>query len=333
MATRMQRRPFTAAATPYSAMDEPRRSAATCNLETALAQPKQPSGQCLLRLNHDPKNIIDNPVSAILVEPEKGNVTYIHAVIVGPDNTPCQGGLFHFVLKFPPTTQPVHRRVFYEMCPVIMKKIQKEGKCELPAALPLLWQKPKQPSGQCLLRLNHDLKNIIANPGPGIFVEPEKGNVTYVHAVIVGPDNTPCQRGLFLFVLKFPLDNPACPPQVRFMTTDGRRVRFNMNLYSSGLVSLSIPGTFHRPSWNPAMTLKTVVVSIQLLFIEQPLANEPALGRKMETWLEKTTGYNAKLRSQTLRIAVCDKLEACLLGNSLCLQDLQMAVIKHFVEQ
>ncbi|KAL3197318.1 hypothetical protein MRX96_044967 [Rhipicephalus microplus] len=129
MATRMQRRPLTATATPYSAIDEPRLSAATCNLETALAQPKQPSGQCLLRLKLDPKNIIDHPV-------------------------------------------------------------------------------------------------------PGIFVEPEKGNVTYVHAVIVGPDNTPCQGGLFHFVLKFPLDNPACPPQVRFMATDGGRVRFNRKLYN-----------------------------------------------------------------------------------------------------
>ncbi|KAL3206407.1 hypothetical protein MRX96_040095 [Rhipicephalus microplus] len=188
----MQQRPLTAAAAPYSTMDEPRRSAATCNLETTLAQPKQPSGQCLLRLNHDLKNIIDNTV-------------------------------------------------------------------------------------------------------PGIFVELEKGNVTYVHAVIVGPDNTPCQGGLFHFELKFPLDNPACPPLVRFMTTDGGRVRFHRKLYSSGLVSLSIPRTFHGPSWNPEMTLKMVVVSIQLLLIEQAMANEPALGREFETWLEKTIGCNAKL--------------------------------------
>ncbi|KAH8038559.1 hypothetical protein HPB51_001823 [Rhipicephalus microplus] len=111
MPTRIQRRPLRATAAPYSAMDEPRRSAATCNLETALTQPKQPSGQCLLRLNHDPKNIIDNPVPEIFVEPEKGNVTYVHAVIVGPDNTPCQGGLILLSSSSPSTTQPVHRRV------------------------------------------------------------------------------------------------------------------------------------------------------------------------------------------------------------------------------
>ncbi|KAL3197316.1 hypothetical protein MRX96_044965 [Rhipicephalus microplus] len=117
-------------------------------------------------------------------------------------------------------------------------------------------------------RLNRDLKNIIDNTVPGNFVEPEKGNNTYVNAVIVGPDNTPCQGGLFHFVLKFPLDNPACPPQVRFMTTDGGWVRFNRKLYSSGLVSLSCPGTFDAPSWNPETSLKTLVVSIQSLLID-----------------------------------------------------------------
>ncbi|XP_037289110.2 ubiquitin-conjugating enzyme E2 Z-like [Rhipicephalus microplus] len=206
---------------------------------------------------------------------------------------------------------------------------QSAATCNLETAL----AQPKQPSGQCLLRLNHDLKNIIDNPVPGIYVEPENGDVTYVHAIIVGPDNTPCQGGLFHFVLKFPLDYPDRPPQVRFMTTDGGRVRFSRQLYSSGLVSLSIPGTFHGPSWNPEMTLKTMVVSIQSSLIEQLLDNEPVLGREFETWLEKTISCNAKLRFKTIKVAVCDALEACLLGNSLYPQDLQMAVMKHFVKQ
>ncbi|KAH7934639.1 hypothetical protein HPB51_028994 [Rhipicephalus microplus] len=191
----------------------------------------------------------------------------------------------------------------------------------------------KKPSEQCLLRLKQDLKNIFDNPLPGVFVEPEEGNINYIHAIIVGPDNTPYQGGYFHFVLKCPLYYPACPPQVHFMTTDGGRVRFNPNLYSSGLVSLSVLGTFHGPSWNPEMTIQTVLVSIQSLFIEHPLANEPALGREFGTWLETTTGYNAKLRFQTLRVAICDALEACLLGNSSYPQVLQQAVMKHFVEQ
>ncbi|KAL3214671.1 hypothetical protein MRX96_034768 [Rhipicephalus microplus] len=149
----------------------------------------------------------------------------------------------------------------------------------------------KKPSEQCLLRLKQDLKNIFDNPLPGVFVEPEEGNINYIHAIIVGPDNTPYQGGYFHFVLK-------CPPLLPSLSPH------------------SVLGTFHGPSWNPEMTIQTVLVSIQSLFIEHPLANEPALGREFGTWLETTTGYNAKLRFQTLRVAICDALEACLLGNS-----------------
>ncbi|KAL3214667.1 hypothetical protein MRX96_034765 [Rhipicephalus microplus] len=39
------------------------------------------------------------------------------------------------------------------------------------------------------------------------------------------------------------------------------------------------------------------------------------------------------MRFQTIKVAICDALEACLLGNSLYPQDLQMTVMKHFVEQ
>ncbi|KAL3214674.1 hypothetical protein MRX96_034771 [Rhipicephalus microplus] len=82
-------------------MDEPRRSAAACSSKTTLSQRKQPSEQCLLRLNEELKDIIDNPVPGVFIEPEKGDITYIHAVIVGPENTPYQGGFFHFVVKCP----------------------------------------------------------------------------------------------------------------------------------------------------------------------------------------------------------------------------------------
>lgn len=195
------------------------------------------------------------------------------------------------------------------------------------------WSQPEQPSTQCLLRLNRDLVHIFDDPPPGVFVEPEENNITNVHAVVVGPDDTPYEGGFFHFALTCLPDYPARPPLVRLMTTDSGRVRFNPNLYSSGLVSLSILGTFPGPSWSADMTLETVLVSIQSLLSEDPLANEPGLGPEFGSWLEKITGYNANLRYQTLRVAVCDALEACLLGNSSYPRVLQQAVLKHFVER
>ncbi|KAH6934646.1 hypothetical protein HPB50_026263 [Hyalomma asiaticum] len=192
---------------------------------------------------------------------------------------------------------------------------------------------PDPPSMQCLLRVNRDLISIFKASVPGMFVEPEKYNATVVHAVIVGPDDTPYEGGFFHFVLKCLPDYPARPPLVRLMTTDAGRVRFGPNLYSSGLVSLSILGTFPGPSWRPDITLGTVLVAIRSLLTEDPLANEPGLGREFGTRLEKETGYNAKLRYHSLRVAVCDALEDCLAGNSSYPRVLQQAVMRHFVER
>ncbi len=43
-------------------------------------------------------------------------------------------------------------------------------------------------------------------------------------------------------------------PQVQSLTTGGGKVRFNPNLYDDGKVCLSLLGTWHGPSWDPAMS-------------------------------------------------------------------------------
>lgn len=63
-----------------------------------------------------------------------------------------------------------------------------------------------------------------------------------VHALIIGPYDTPYEGGFFYFILKCPADYPIQPPRVRFMTTHCGTVRFNPNLYKTGKVCLSILG-------------------------------------------------------------------------------------------
>ncbi|XP_037514919.1 ubiquitin-conjugating enzyme E2 Z-like [Rhipicephalus sanguineus] len=104
----------------------------------------------------------------------------------------------------------------------------------------------EQPSVQCLLRLNRDLVNIFDDPAWGVrrarreqhHQRPRRHRGSRQHAV---------RRRLLPFVLKCLPDYPARPPLVRFMTTDAGRVRFSPNLYSSGLVSLSILARFLDP--------------------------------------------------------------------------------------
>jgi hypothetical protein len=62
---------------------------------------------------------------------------------------------------------------------------------------------------------------------------------------------------------------------VLFLTGDGR-TRMHPNLYVAGKVCLSILGTYSGPSWSANMTLETILLNLQSLLDENPLANEPA---------------------------------------------------------
>lgn len=94
-----------------------------------------------------------------------------------------------------------------------------------------------------LLFINsRDLQSIYKDPPPGIFVVPDESNFMIIHAIIVGPMETPYEGGFFYFVVVCTPEYPIKPPVVKFMTTDGGKVRFNPNLYNNGRVCLSILG-------------------------------------------------------------------------------------------
>ena len=84
---------------------------------------------------------------------------------------------------------------------------------------------------------------------------------------------TPYEFGMYLFSVKIPDDYPFQPPKVKHLTTDGV-FRTNPNLYANGKVCLSILGTWSGPGWTQILTLRTVLLSIQTLFCEDPLQNE-----------------------------------------------------------
>ncbi|KAH7960745.1 hypothetical protein HPB49_022758 [Dermacentor silvarum] len=202
----------------------------------------------------------------------------------------------------------------------------------LPAALDPVSRRHEQPSPQCLQRVQRDLAELAHHPPPGVFIEPEEEDITTIHAIIVGPDGTPYEGGFFHFMLKCPRDYPVAPPLARIMTTDSGLLAFNPNLCSNGKVCLSILGTFPGPPWSSAHSLESVLVSIQSLLNENPLANEPGIGHTIGHWLGTLSGYNDNLRYHTLRVAVCDAVEACLLGTAPYQAALREAVLARFAE-
>jgi len=163
-------------------------------------------------------------------------------------------------------------------------------------------------SGQLLPRIRRDLLEICREAPDGIFVLPDEEDMTKIHVVITGPPDTPYEGGFFYFILHCPSNYPAGPPKATLLTTGSGRVRFNPNLYRNGKVCLSILGTWSGPGWSPALSLLSVLLSIQSLMNEKPYHNEPGLEKERN--VGDSDRYNEIIRHETVRVAVIEALES-----------------------
>lgn len=133
--------------------------------------------------------------------------------------------------------------------------------------------------------------------------------------MILGTPGSPYQYGFFEFSVKFGANYPSEPPKVDAKTTNSGRTRFNPNIYAGGKVCLSILGTWHGElpgeEWSSAQGLESVLWSIQSLMSNDPYGNEPGFeNRATDDDKKKNDAYCAKIRHETIRIAVIQKLEA-----------------------
>jgi len=60
-----------------------------------------PTPQCIKRIRSDLTAFIKHPNPSIHVAPHEDDVTHIEALIIGPEDTPYEGGFFHFDMRFP----------------------------------------------------------------------------------------------------------------------------------------------------------------------------------------------------------------------------------------
>ncbi|KAK2029569.1 ubiquitin-conjugating enzyme [Colletotrichum zoysiae] len=158
-------------------------------------------------------------------------------------------------------------------------------------------------------RLVYDLSILQTSLPEGIFVRHHGSRLDAMKVLIVGPEGTPYENGLFEFDLFCPLDYPDAPPKMLFRTTGSGR-RFNPNLYVCGKVCLSLLGTWDGKRWCPkTSTLLQLLVSIQaMIFCADPLSNEPGVSSSPTDWTHDL--YNWEMRADTLLFAMSDWLGA-----------------------
>ncbi|KAI9803990.1 MAG: hypothetical protein M1833_000271 [Piccolia ochrophora] len=144
----------------------------------------------------------------------------------------------------------------------------------------------------------------------GIFVKASSDTPGVMKCLVIGPEDTPYENGLFEFDVLAGVDYPVMPPNVHFTGTDGGYADMNPNLHRDGKVCLSLLGTFYGPpesKWQAGKsTILSVLVSIQgMILVNEPWRNEPGNGSDTRpSALEYCRKYTIERMALTVRYAL-----------------------------
>ncbi|KAH7944442.1 ubiquitin-conjugating enzyme E2 D4 [Rhipicephalus sanguineus] len=122
----------------------------------------------------------------------------------------------------------------------------------------------------------------------------DSGDLFHWQAVIVGPENTPFEGGMFNLNITFPNDYPFKPPAVQFLTKI-----YHPNINDVGHICLNILGA----QWSPALSVAKVLLSICVLMCE-PNPDDPLMPDVASVYKSNRFQYNATARKWTKEYAM-----------------------------
>uniref|UniRef100_A0A914YUE7 Ubiquitin-conjugating enzyme E2 G2 n=1 Tax=Panagrolaimus superbus TaxID=310955 RepID=A0A914YUE7_9BILA len=150
-------------------------------------------------------------------------------------------------------------------------------------------------AGFALKRLMTEFKQLMANHPDGIIAGPaDEENFFEWDCLIVGPEGTCFEYGVFPAKITFSEDYPLSPPKMRF-TCD----LFHPNIYPDGRVCISIlhsPGedpTGYEKSnerWSPVQSVEKILLSV-VSMIASPNDESAANVNAAKMWREDRTQF------------------------------------------
>ena len=115
-------------------------------------------------------------------------------------------------------------------------------------------------------RINQELKEFKKNKDKGISASVVGKDTSHWIGYLKGPIDSPYENGIFTVDIKIPDQYPFAPPKVKFSTR-----LWHPNVSSqTGAICLDIL----KDQWSPAMTIRTVLLSLQALLCA-PEADDP----------------------------------------------------------
>ena len=135
-----------------------------------------------------------------------------------------------------------------------------------------------------LLRLKRELEMISQSPSPGVTAWMINDDITHLGALIIGPDDSPYEKGSYILDIQIPERYPFEPPRVRFETpiyhpnidTEGMFteittaqamylvISFSLSL-TTGRVCLDTLKMPPQGSWSPSVNVNTLLLTLRLL--------------------------------------------------------------------
>jgi ubiquitin-conjugating enzyme E2 Z len=158
---------------------------------------------------------------------------------------------------------------------------------------------------ETIKRLVKDVREIVNNPltQHGIHYIHDDTNMLKGQALIIGPSETPYENGYYLFDIDYPSNYPHSPPKFTYYTNDGV-TRFNPNLYKSGKVCISILNTWQGEQWTACLTISTTLLAICTTLNNNPLLNEPGVGKEHKD----INKYTKIIEYKNYEVAICDMI-------------------------
>jgi ubiquitin-conjugating enzyme E2 D/E len=144
-----------------------------------------------------------------------------------------------------------------------------------------------------LKRLNKEHGDFLNDPPANCSGGPVGDDLFAWEAIIIGPEDTPYEGGVFKLDIKFGADYPYKPPKISFST----RI-YHMNINASGGICLDIL----KDNWSPALTISKVLLSICSL-LSDPNPSDPLVPELAKIYLENQATYMQNAREYTLQYA------------------------------
>ncbi|XP_047737330.1 ubiquitin-conjugating enzyme E2 Z-like [Hyalella azteca] len=177
------------------------------------------------------------------------------------------------------------------------------------------WRRSRGWDGQqyaphALRRARVDITALWRHKCPGIYAMPEETDITYTHAMIVGPPSTPYEGGFFIFGIRYGPDYPFEPPRVRCLSSYryGRIIELHPHINTNGVVSLDILNTCSDHKWSSAHSLTSLLLSIQTILTDNVLLFDPKPSEGAKVLSEDVFIYDMYVAHQTISITVIKTL-------------------------